>query len=202
MRMRTCGKNQKKEKNMKKSLLALAALLLLGGAAQAQPWSFGPKAGVAFSSINGVENARARTGVVAGAFVESAILDWFSIQGELLYSQQGFDTKIDGVKTECRLDYIAMPVVAKIYLIGGLNLQVGAQAAYLINAKEQIGEGPSYGIKNEVNHYNVGVLTGMAYDFNFGLFIEGRYHYSLTNTFNTIRGQRGGALQVMVGWKF
>lgn len=188
---------------MKKFFLSIAALLAAGiFAADAQMWSFGPKAGATFTSANGIKDSRARAGLVAGAFAEVEMSDWFAIQGEILYSQQGFDTKTAGVKSQFQIDFITMPVVTKYYLIGGLNVQLGAQFGYLINAKSKLPDTPRQSIKGDVNRYNVGILTGLAYDFNFGLVLEGRYTLALTDTFVSGEKQRGGALQVMVGWKF
>ncbi len=188
---------------MKKFFLSIAALLAAGiFAADAQVWSFGPKAGVAFSSANGIKDSRARTGLVAGAFAEVEMSDWFAVQGEILYSQQGFDTKTAGVRSRYQIDFLTMPVVTKYYLIGGLNVQLGAQFGYLLNAKTKSPDTARRSIKGEVNRYNVGVLTGLAYDFDFGLVLEGRYTLALTDTFIGAEKQRAGALQVMVGWKF
>ncbi len=188
---------------MKKFLLSIAALLAAGiFAADAQVWSFGPKAGVTFSSANGVKDSRSRTGLVAGAFAEVELCDWFAVQGDLLYSQQGFDTKTADIRTRYQLDYMAMPVVTKYYLIGGLNIQLGGQFCYLINAKSKITGTERQSIKGETNRFNVGVITGLAYDFDFGMVLEGRYTLALTDTFIGAEKQRGGALQVMVGWKF
>lgn len=189
--------------SMKKIFLSIAALFAAGiFAAEAQIWSFGPKAGVTFSSANGIQDSRARAGLVAGAFAEVELSDWFAVQGEILYSQQGFNSKTDGVKSKYQIDFIAMPVVTKYYLIGGLNIELGGQFGYLINAKTKIGDAARQSIKGEVNRYNVGIITGLAYDFDFGLVLEGRYTLALTDTFVNSAKQRSGALQFMVGWKF
>ena len=119
--------------SMKKLFLSIAALLAAGiYTADAQMWSFGPKAGVAISSANGVQDSRARAGLVAGVFAEVEMSDWFAVQGEILYSQQGFDSKTAGKNSRYQIDFITMPLVTKYYLIGGLNVQLGAQFGYLI----------------------------------------------------------------------
>ena len=188
---------------MKKLFLSIAALLAAGiYTADAQMWSFGPKAGVAISSANGVQDSRARAGLVAGVFAEVEMSDWFAVQGEIIYSQQGFDSKTAGKNSRYQIDFITMPLVTKYYLIGGLNVQLGAQFGYLINAKNNLPGASRQSIKGETNRYNVGILTGLAYDFDFGLVLEGRYTLALTDTFVNTAKQRGGALQVMVGWKF
>lgn len=189
---------------MKKVLLSVAALIFIGYAANAQVWNFGPKAGVSFSSVNGRPGATDRVGVVAGAFAEMPVNDWFSMQVEMLYNMQGFEIKDAGIKEKVHLDYMTMPVLTKFYITGGLNLQLGASFSYLINAKvKETGE-PKYSILNETNRFNVGFVTGMGYDFDFGLTLEGRYNVGLVDTFRYSDASRvrNGSLQFLVGWKF
>ena len=69
---------------MKKILLSLLAVVAVSVATQAQTWGFGPKAGVSFSSANGVEGSKMRAGLVVGAFASRWVNDWFALQGELL----------------------------------------------------------------------------------------------------------------------
>lgn len=190
---------------MKKILLSVLGVFMIGFVANAQSWNFGPKAGVSFSSINGLSGASDRVGMVAGAFAEMPVNDWFSIQTELLYSMQGFEMKADAGKDKYHLDYITMPVLTKYYLTGGLNLQLGASFGYLINAKADIAGQDKASILDETNRFNVGFITGLAYDFDCGLVVEGRYNISLVDTFRGVDANsnyRNGSLQLMVGWKF
>lgn len=193
-----------KSRTMKKILLSAVILLVAGlGTANAQPWTFGPKVGATFSTANGVPQAKVRAGVVAGIFAESMVSDWYAIQAEILYTQQGYDMKPDGgSKLKNRLDYIAMPVVNKFYLIGGLNFQLGAQFAYLLDAKK-IKEDEHSNIRGNFNKFDVQFVTGLAYDFDFGLVIEGRYQIGLTRlTSTSTDGITSGTLQITAGWKF
>lgn len=188
---------------MKKILLSVAGLLMLGLCANAQPWSFGPKAGAIFSTINNVEGAKARTGIVAGVFAERMVNDWFSLQTELLYSMQGVKFNNADVNGKYHLDYITMPVLAKFYLISGLNLQLGAQFGYLVDANQTVDDVKS-SITGQVNRYNVGLFTGIAYDFDFGLILEGRYNIGLTDVFVGTGSEnlRAGNLQIAAAWRF
>lgn len=177
-------------------------MLCVSGGAFAQNWAFGPKVGANFSTVNGLESVKTRTGVTAGLFAERAMCNWFNIQTELMWSQQGFRQEGDGVTIESHLNYINMPVLGKIYITGGLNLQVGAQFGYLVTAKET-GD-MTYGLKGAVNKFNTDILVGMAYDFDCGLILEGRYNIGLNNLQTTVteQGLRNGTLQFMVGWAF
>lgn len=188
---------------MKKILLSVAAVLLIGLGANAQPWSFGPKAGVSFSTMSNIPSAKARTGVVAGVFAERMVNDWFSIQTELLYSMQGFRLKEEGITGKYNIDYISMPVLTKFYIMGGLNLQLGAQFSYMTGANLKY-DGEKDNVDYMVNKYNVGVFTGIAYDFDFGLILEGRYNIGLSDVFVNAENSkiRTGSLQIAAGWRF
>ncbi|MBP3357208.1 MAG: PorT family protein [Rikenellaceae bacterium] len=190
---------------MKKLLLSVIGLCMMGFAAQAQTWSFGPKAGMSFATVNGVDHARVRTGFVAGMFAERRLKNVMAWQAELLFTSQGYFTKFDGnPKTVYRLNYLSMPIVSKYYLMGGLNLQLGGQFNYLVSAKQDVKHGGGKtDIKSNINKFDVSFLTGLAYDFDCGLIIEGRYTIGLTRLLRTSdHSVTTGSLQVAVGWRF
>ena len=185
---------------MKKGLLAIFAMLCVTATASAQGWGFGPKVGATFANVNGLEGTKMKAGVVAGMFAERDINNWFSIQAELLWSQQGYHQKMAGEAFDTRLSYGYLPVVTKYYLIGGMNVQLGAQFGYLVTSKAT----GSPSLKPVINKYNVDALVGLGYDFNCGLMIEGRYNIGLTNLqrTNDPLDLRNATMEVMVGWKF
>ena len=98
---------------MKKGLLAIFAMLCVTATASAQGWGFGPKVGATFANVNGLEGTKMKAGVVAGMFAERDINNWFSIQAELLWSQQGYHQKMAGEAFDTRLSYVYLPVVTK-----------------------------------------------------------------------------------------
>ena len=110
---------------------------------------------------------------------------------EIAAAGEAFDT---------RLSYVYLPVVTKYYLIGGMNVQLGAQFGYLVTSKAT----GSPSLKPVINKYNVDALVGLGYDFNCGLMIEGRYNIGLTNLqrTNDPLDLRNATMEVMVGWKF
>lgn len=186
---------------MKKILLSLLVVVAVSVATQAQTWGFGPKAGISFSSANGVEGSKMRAGLVVGAFASRWVNDWFALQGELLYSQQGYNTNIGGVSEKFRIDYLTMPVLSKFYLIDGLNFEVGGQIAYRVSAKQKVAKAEFLSLKQKTNRFHVDFICGLSYDFDFGLILEGRYLLGL-NSVGVGNGIKTGALQMLVGWRF
>ncbi len=185
---------------MKKVLLTLVSVFAVAVCVNAQPWAWGPKVGATFSTANGIADAQVRAGVVAGLFVESEVSDGLVMEADLLYSQQGYDLDTSP-KDRFRVEYLTMPIVSKYYLVDGLNFQVGGQFGYLLGAREKVGDA-SRSAADDFNHYSISILAGLAYDFDFGLIIEGRYHYGLTPLSSLDADIRGGHLQVTVGWRF
>ena len=186
---------------MKKLLLLCAAAMLSVGTISAQGWAWGPKVGATFSTINGIPDAKVLPGVSAGLFFESVACNWFVVEGDLLFSMQGF--KLDGSENDAsvRLNYISMPVVGKYYVIDGLNLQMGAAFEYLIHTGSKVND-KSIDLDGAFNKYNIQIITGLAYDFDFGMVLEGRYLYGLTPLLSEVDSSYSGLLQVSLGWRF
>jgi hypothetical protein len=186
---------------MKKLLLLCAAAMLSVGTISAQGWAWGPKVGATFSTINGIPDAKALPGVSAGLFFESVACNWFVIEGDLLFSMQGFKVQGGDTDASIRINYLSMPVVGKYYVIDGLNLQMGAAFDYRIHTGSTINN-ESVELDGKFNKFNIQVLTGLAYDFDFGMVLEGRYLYGLTPLLSEADNTYSGMLQISMGWRF
>jgi hypothetical protein len=114
----------------------------------------------------------------------------FGIQPEIVYSQQGQLYNIgsySNLRTE--LNYINVPVVVKYYLVGGLNVQAGAQLGVLVSAKGDLvnstGGQPvailGQNIKSYVNSTDLGLSFGAGIDIPFGLNLNLRYNIGVSN---------------------
>ena len=180
---------------MKKSFLFFALLLIGATAAQAQQqWGFGVRGGVNFANVTGNDfgDADGRTSFYAGLVGELPIVeDLFSIQPEVTYSGQGFDiAEIDqdnafdtDQNVEYQLDYINVPILAKIYLVDGFNVQAGPSFNFKVN--EEIDYAPNDDSGDidldEAKDFEIGGVVGVEYKFAGGLFIQGRYNYGFTD---------------------
>lgn len=172
------------------------------GTISAQGWAWGPKVGATFATANGIPNAEIQPGLSAGLFFESVACNWFVIESDLLFSMQGF--KVNGSEegdTSVRLNYISMPILGKYYVIDGLNLQMGASFDYLVHTGAKTGD-KKVDMDGLYNKFNIQLLAGLAYDFDFGMVLEGRYRYGLTPLTPEAENVYSGMLQVSVGWRF
>ncbi|HEA29945.1 MAG TPA: PorT family protein [Leeuwenhoekiella sp.] len=180
---------------MKKGFLMIALIVFGATAAQAQQdWGFGIKGGVNFANITGNDfgDADGRTSFYAGLVGELPIVDnLFSIQPEVMYSGQGYDlARIDqdnvfdtDDNVEYQLDYINVPILAKIYLVEGLSVQAGPSFNFKVN--EEIDSAPTADNGDvdldSAKDFEVGGAVGLEYKLNNGLFIQGRYNYGFTD---------------------
>ena len=157
---------------MKKVLLALIAIVGIGATSQAQLIKIGVKAGPNFSNFSGGTsdiNYKSRTSLHAGLLAELKLLENFSIQPELLYSSQG--AKVDGIG-DFNLDYVALPVMAKFYLMTDkLSIEAGPQFSFLVND-------PQKAYDNE--EFDFAVAGGLGLNITKRIFVSARYVVGLS----------------------
>jgi opacity protein-like surface antigen len=157
---------------MKNLFLAVSLLFLGVTVANAQGLKFGAKIGANFYNLNGEgPNGDNLTSFHVGALVEVNVLENFSVQPELLYSSQGTDYQNEKLK----LEYVALPVLAKFYLITDkLSLEAGPQFSFLINddVKGQF----------DAKTFDFAAVGGLGYNLTSFLFVQARYVVGLTDT--------------------
>ena len=192
---------------MKKVIVSLL-FVAASSYAFAQEFAVGIKGGPNFANIDTegslADNYDSRTGFHLGAF---ALLrgERIGIQPEILFSQQGSTLKYSGspdIKTN--FSYMNIPVVVKLYTIAGINLQVGPQFGFLTSA-----EFNDEDAKEELKKTDFSLALGVGWDLPFGLTVDGRYNWGLSDINENI-GQGSGApvatiknqvWQVSVGYK-
>src|SRR5690606_31987427 len=89
-----------------------------------------------------------------------------------LYSQQGAKFQ----RTEFELNYVNVPIVAKFYLLKGLNLQAGPQFGFVVddNMTKVLGS------IAKAEKSDISGVFGAGYDF-LGFRIDARYNFGLTH---------------------
>lgn len=173
--------------------------------------SFGVKGGVNFATITGndFDSPDSRTSFHVGALAEFPIAEIFSVQVEALYSGQGFESDIDGSifggdgKAEYQLDYINVPVLAKLYVTRGLSFEVGPQFSFKVNEEIDFDANGNNGDidLNEAKDFEFGVAAGLTFQTDMGLFATGRYNYGLTEIIEDTDA-KNSVFQIGIGYKF
>lgn len=194
---------------MKKSIIGclvlVGALLANSSFGQAQ-FSIGIKAGPNFANINTDasvgENYKNRTGFHGGAFALIKLTK-IGIQPEVIFSQQGTTVELSGSSLQSNVNYMNIPVILKLYLIGGLNLQAGPQFGFVMSAEQ---ENPLTGnfedIKDDLKSSDISAGLGLGFDAPFGLTIDARYNLGLSEI-NDAQAQaiKNQVFQLSLGFK-
>nr|WP_316931446.1 porin family protein [Flavobacterium beibuense] len=206
-------------KKMKRLIKLFSAGILMIGAittANAQSSdaltpSFGIKGGVNFATVSGddFDSPDSRTSFHVGLLAEFPLTEMFSLQAEALYSGQGFESDVDGGifggegKVEYQLDYINVPVLAKVYILDGLSIEAGPQFGFKVNEEIDANANADDGDLNldEAEDFDFGVAAGVTFETPMGLFATGRYTQGFTDIVNN-RDVKNSVFQIGVGYKF
>jgi hypothetical protein len=213
-------------KNLNKVILFAAILAF--GFTNAQGVSFGVKAGVNLSDLEGdFSNTELRASFHIGGVVEMPIGQHFIFAPELLYSSQGkkstfeqhYGTFIINGKEESRLDYIQLPLMVRYYIVDNFSLEAGPQMGFLIAGKSEfeatasgadapIGgtETGSSDLMDKTAGIDYGLNLGLGYKMANGLFFQGRYNIGLANVSDFVGDKdffaQNRVIQFSVGYMF
>jgi hypothetical protein len=160
-----------------------------------QELDFGLKAGVNFATIEDTSlSLDNRTGFHAGLFLAIKFNDRFAIQPEMLYSQQGADFDLG----KFDLDYVNFPIVMKLYVVNGLNIQFGPQFGFVVNDEISFA-----GIAGdaEAEKFDVSGLLGVGVDMPFGLRIDARYNLGFLDVSKDSDG-KNSVFSLSLGYSF
>ena len=199
---------------MKKLVLTTVLAIFTVVSLSAQT-SFGVKAGVNFSSINGDEadSFDGRTGFHVGGVVDISVSDNFSVQPEVLYSAQGADYSDEMYSGSYKLDYLNVPVMAKFRVGEGFNVEVGPQFGFLLSAKDEYdssgGDSGEDDVKDYTKSVDFSANVGLNYKLESGLNFGARYTIGLSelNDFGDMSEYmdvkwKNNAFQVYLGFFF
>jgi hypothetical protein len=178
---------------MKKLLFIFT--LTLSTIAYSQGIKMGLKAGVNFSNYsNSNIQTDAITSFHGGLVSEIKILKNFAFQPELLYSTQGATVNNLGQELKNELGYISIPVLAKFYLNDHLSFELGPQASFLLNERNNFSPSDS-------NSFDFAIASGLSYKFGKHFFIQGRYGLGLTEP-KRDADIKNSVLQASIGYLF
>ena len=170
--------------------------------ASAQETSFGVKAGLSLSGFNEDLSADtdAQTGFVAGVLVSINFSDIFSLQPEVLYSQQGANP--DRGDNTFIMDYINVPILAKFFFLEGWYGAIGPQFGFSIRADTEDIEGRDDLDLDDTKTFAFAVPVGTGYQLDSGLGLDVRYNVGLTDVFDAGADSYNEAFQATVFWIF
>ena len=195
---------------MKTTYIAIALMIVSTLSLNAQDRknkaTAGIKGGYNLSSVSfdGTSETAKIHGFHVGVYGESYIGKYFSIQPEILYSQQGY--KIideDGTFTQ-KLDYLNVPLMFKFYPRKSFFLEAGPQVGFSISHKETYDSDFIFGDTSrelEPNNFDWGVNVGAGFKSDGGVSLGARYHLGQNDIYDEDK-PKNIVWQIYLGFEF
>lgn len=194
--------------------LLLLCLAAIPGMARAQ-WSIGGKAGANWSTVRYPRNIlNDKAGFILGGQAGVALTyqcsQYFDLQLELLYATHGYhdnslacndaqgNTLYKGYS--CHIHYIDIPLLVKFFPVAGLNIQAGPQLGIGCALTDSW-----KGVENfqQPAGAELGVVAGLGYEFDSGLFVDARYTWGLTHSIRDAESAfESRHIGISVGYRF
>jgi hypothetical protein len=203
---------------MKKIICCLAIYCPLVLMAQ-----FGLKAGVNFANVTKVSdiNNTGQTGFVGGVYFAPPSKSILSSRTELLFSRQGYNYSTNTNTGIVNLDYIILPQLMGINITKLLQIQVGFQMAYLLNAGvdssgSTTANNPYSQIMDYYNRFDYGAAGGVEVHPFKGLLVGARINISFGDMYKDLEtiptgpippfippaNVKNNVVQLYTGWTF
>lgn len=207
---------------MKKNLILLLGLLPVIAFSQGG-MGIGIKAGLNFANVTKASsiNSSSRSGFNVALFMAPPSKGIMSSRTEIVFSRQGYNYGTGTNTGNVNLDYIMLPQHMGINITKYVQLQIGAQMAYLLNAKVDSSGGnggTGYGdsgssIMDMYNRFDYGYGGGIEIYPVSGLLIGARINVSMGNLYKQMEaGQqpsfipnidaKNNVVQIYLGWRF
>jgi hypothetical protein len=184
----------------------------------------GIKAGLNFANVTKASsvNSSSHTGFMVGAFLAPPSPGIFAYRTEVIFSRQGYDFKAGANTGTVDLNYIILPQMMGINITKFVQLQFGAQMAFLLNAKVDSAKAastqanPYSQLMDYYNRIDYGAAAGIEICPFKGLIIGGRYNISFGNLYKDLENPTPGTtpsfipkvdaknnvVQLFIGYKF
>lgn len=162
----------------------------------------GFKAGYNYNNVTNASaiNAGAANGFHVGAFFSPGGFQEkppvIGYRSEVIFSKQGYDFATQKATGTVNLNYLILPQLTTINITKFVQLQVGGQIAFLLNAKADSTKAgmdmsnPYASISNLYNKIDYGVAGGIEIHPAKGLLIGARYNISLNNVYKNGTGSQ------------
>lgn len=174
--------------------------------AVAPAWAQGPTAGVeagfSMSRISpdapDVPLSRG-PGLLAGVYAQMPMFSTIGLQVELVYAQKA--THLTST-TDQRIDYVEVPILAKLKLIKKLYLTEGVAIGFPVRARITSSSGADRDIKDQVTTPDIGLVIGGGLPFK-KFAVEGRYEGGFKTVFTLPDAfQRNRSLSLLARYHF
>jgi hypothetical protein len=200
--------------------LIIYLLLMTPVFCSAQGLGIGLKAGYNFANVTSASsiNNSSRAGFLVGLFLAPQSKGIITSRHEFIYSRQGYNFDNGTTTGNVNLDYIIIPQMLGINITKFVQVQLGMQLAYLLNAKADSASksssaaGSYSSVMSYYNPFDYGFGGGVEIHPVLGLLIGARYNISINKMYKGVQtGQmpsfssvdaKNNVVQVFAGWIF
>ena len=187
---------------MKKIYLLVTFLFISYSVSSQNNITYGIKAGVNLTGFHtdGGTNSDL-VGFNLGGVAKMDLNKTFGLQGELNLNSKGgiYRFPLTSNNPEIRLTYINVPVLLKTHITQKFNFEIGPEFGFLISKKAKL-NGETFDI-DDVSSFDMNLNAGLSYEFEKGIFIQGRYGYGLTELFEN-RSYKNSCISISLGYFF
>jgi len=147
--------------------------------------SYGVKAGVNYAdvSFDGEVASSGRVGLLAGGFATIPLFGWLAVQPEVIYTVKGTAVDVADIKSDLIVDYVEVPLLARISIRRKIYVAVGPSMAFRVRARSRTAFGGSteeIDLKEDVESFDLGVVGAAGIDLGRWVF-DGRYTHGLSD---------------------
>ena len=177
---------------MKPSILFLLLLTPFALFAQSKSIGFGIRGGFTFANVTNASsiNSSSLAGYHFCVFLSPSTKNILGSRTELFYSHSGYNYSSDTASGGAvNLDYIMIAQYMAIHITKFVEIDLGGQTGYLLNAKvdssKQMNTGNAQmnSIMNYYNRFDFGFGAGVEIHPFMGICVGARYNISLTNLY-------------------
>jgi Outer membrane protein beta-barrel domain len=187
---------------MKKTLSFIALFFISNVALSQNKINFGVKAGVnltGFHTDNGTTSSF--TSLHFGGVAKMDLNKTFGLHAELNYNVKGGSYILSQTSNavNVKLNYINVPILLRTHITRKFNFEIGPELGFLVSQKATINrETIDLG---DVPAFDLNLNAGLSYEFEKGIFIQGRYGYGLTELFER-REYKNSCISLSLGYFF
>ena len=195
-----------------KIILIVISILLISSAVYAQGITAkGIKGGINIATFTGddVEDAESKIGLVFGGFVSYAVNETFCIQPEVLFTMKGVKFSGQGYDVIQSLNYIEIPILAKLNIAMDGNAQpnlffgpaIGLNLSATYKFESDFGDDD--GDLEDVSPMDFGIVFGGGVEFG-KILIDARYDMGLTSIDDSSENfkVKNSVISIMLGMLF
>ncbi|WP_299365014.1 porin family protein [Winogradskyella sp.] len=178
----------------------LVVLLFVSFSLIAQEHPFGIKAGGNISNLagDGIGDLSPLVNFQAGFYMEIVLTKDVKVQPELLFTVYGFKQN-EGDNPNVRLNYVALPVIAKYFVSKQISFDAGPQVGLLVTAKN--GTGSMADVKSDFFDRDFGINVGASYAISNKVSSSLRYYMGLTDVTTADTNNQNRAFQLAFQFK-